>query len=99
MKHKIIPATWKTKEALLDVIRSHERDKWSVAALGTIFGSDVLVLVNDGSSYAHEMISIFWKTKNKLKEILVEKEISGWRVCAIGECFGSSIMILKKPEG
>ena len=96
MEHKIILATWKTKEKLAEIIHSYEEEGWSVAALGEVFGGDLLVLVKDGNRYKHEIMPVFLKTKEKLKDILSEKETSDWQVCSIGECFGNVLMIFKK---
>ena len=96
MEHKIIPATWKSKETLLEKIKSHEKEQWSVAALGEIFGGDLLILVKNGKYYEHEMIPVMVKTRKKVEGIIAEKEAEGWQVCAIGECFDNAIMIVKK---
>ena len=96
MEHKIIPATWKSKESLFGIIKEHEKQQWSVAANGEVFGGDILILVKDGNSYTHEMIPIMFKTKDKLNEVIAEKIGEGWQVASIGECFGSAVMIVKK---
>jgi len=96
MEHKIIAATWKSPDSLFEIIQSHESEQWSVAALGEVFGGDVLVLVKDGSSYEHELVKVLFKTREKIKSLIAEKEADRWQVCALGECFGSSILILKR---
>lgn len=96
MEHKIIPSTWKSKESLFEIIKEYEKEQWSVAANGEIFGGDVLILVKDGNAYEHEMIPIMFKTMEKLNEAIAEKIGEGWQVASIGECFGSAIMIVKK---
>ncbi|MCD6162774.1 MAG: hypothetical protein J7K40_10225 [candidate division Zixibacteria bacterium] len=30
MEHKIIPATWKSKESLFGIIKEHEKQQWSL---------------------------------------------------------------------
>jgi allophanate hydrolase subunit 1 len=96
MEHKIIPATWKTKEALLEQIRNHEADGWSVAALGDVFGSSLLVLTRGAHKYEHDVIPVMLKTREKVEEIIQEKAAENWQVAAIGEHFGGVLMILKR---
>ncbi|MBU0641448.1 MAG: hypothetical protein KKB50_21515 [Planctomycetes bacterium] len=98
MEHKLIPTTWRTKEGLAEVIRTHEQDGWSVAALGSAFGGERLVLLKDGQAYEHEVLSALWKTPEGMAKIIAEKEHSGWQTCAIGECFGSNLLILKRRK-
>ena len=96
MEHKIIPATFKTREALLKVIEEHEGEGWSVAAMGVVFGGDILVLLKGAHKYEHEVVPVMLKTRDKVEEIIVEKEVEGWQVAAIGEHFGGVLMVLKK---
>ena len=96
MEHKIISATWKSKEALSDIISAHEDEGWSVAALGDVFGSNLLIFIKDGRKYSHQIEATLFKTKEKLQKIIADKEKEGLQVCAIGECFGGSITILKR---
>ena len=96
MEHKIIPAMWKSREGLATLIEGAEQEGWSVAALGEVFGNELLVMVNDGSAYHHEITSVLLKDRKKVESIITEKEKDGWQVCAIGEVFGSNIMILKR---
>ena len=96
MEHKIIPSTWKSKEALLKLIKEYEADGWGVSALGEIFGGDILVLTKDDHRYEHEMVPVMFKTKEQLMGVVADVIGGGGQVCAIGECFGSNIMIIKK---
>ncbi len=96
MEHKFISATWKTKDGLEEIIKTHQREGWSVAALGEVFGGQVLILTKDGNYYEHDIISTMWKTSKKLEEAVSRKGIEGWQVCAVGECFGSGLLISKK---
>lgn len=96
MEHKIIPATWKTREALLEQIRVHDAEGWSVAALGDVFGSSILVLSKGTHKYEHDVVPVMLKTRDRVEEIIQEKAAVGWQVCAIGEHFGGVLMILKK---
>jgi len=96
MEHKIIPATWKSREALLNQIRDHEADGWSVAALGEVFGSSLLVLTKGAHRYEHDVVPVMLKTRDRVEEIIQEKAVEGWQVAAIGEHFGGVLMILKK---
>lgn len=96
MEHKIIPSTWKTKDALLKIIKEHEADGWSVAALGASFGGDILVMIRGTHRYEHEVIPVMLKTRDQVREIIEEHDAESWQVCAIGEHFGGVLMILKK---
>ncbi len=96
MEHKLIPATWKSREGLEKVIRDGEADGWSVAALGEVMGGTLLVVIRDGKLYEHQIMSVMTKTGNKVGEILAEKNPEAWQVCALGECFGGVIMIMKR---
>lgn len=98
MEHKLIRATWKSSKGLIDIISKCEVGGWSVAALGEIFGGNVLVFLKDGNYYTHEVIQIFWKLREKVTEIIQKKEEDGWQVAAIGDCLGSSVVILKKSQ-
>ena len=53
MEHKIIQAALKTREALVDVIELHEKDGWSVAAMGETLGGNLLIMVKAGGYYEH----------------------------------------------
>jgi hypothetical protein len=96
MQHKIIPATFKTKDALVKVIQDHEAEGWSVAAMGVIFGGDILVLQKGAHKYEHEVVPVMLKTRDRVEEIIVEKEAEGWQVAAIGEHFGGVLMVMKR---
>ena len=98
MQHMMIPATFRTKDGLAEAIRSHEKDGWSVAALGPALGCLRLVFVKDGQAYEHEIIGALWKTPQMMTELITEREPEGWGVCAIGQCFGGSLLILKRPR-
>lgn len=99
MRHMMIPASWKSAGALKKVIETREKEGWSVAALGEISGSNVLIMVDDGKHYEHEIIQIFWSLRGKIAQILAEKQKSGWFVATIGNCLGSSMMIIKRVIG
>ncbi len=96
MEHKIIPATFKTKEGLLQVIQEHEADGWSVSALGASFGGDILVLTRGAHKYEHDLIPVMLKTRGQVQEIIDEHAADNWQVCAIGDHFGGVLMILKR---
>ena len=97
MEHKLIPASWRSSGGLKKVIQEHERDGWEVAALGEIFGGNVLVMFRDGeSSYEHEVIQIFWKLRDSVSSMIREKQREGWQVAAIGDALGGSLLILKR---
>ena len=98
MEHKIIKATWKTTDAVEKEIASHEKEAWSVAAMGEVFGANVLLLVRDGKRYEHEVASVMFKTSEKVAELLNEKAKEGWQACAIGECFGGVLLITKRER-
>ena len=96
MEHRLIPATWKSREGLEQIIRDGEAEGWSVTALGEVMGGTLLVAIRDGKNYEHQILSVMARTENKVGEILAEKNPDAWQVCAIGECFGSVIMIMKR---
>ena len=96
MQHKVVTATWKSKEALDKMIHSYEKEDWSVVALGDVFGANLLVFSNDGHKYEHEVTPTLFKTQKKLEEIITNKEKDNWEVCAIGECFGNAITIFRR---
>lgn len=99
MRHMMIPASWKSAGALKKVIETKEQEGWSVAALGEISGSNVLIMVDDGRKYEHEIIQIFWSLRGKIAEILAEKQKTGWFVATVGNCLGSSMMVIKRVVG
>jgi hypothetical protein len=97
MEHKLIPASWKSSGGLKKVIQENEKDGWGVAALGEIFGGNVLIMIRDGkSSYEHDVIQIFWKLRDSVTSLIREKQREGWQVAAIGDALGSSLLILKR---
>ncbi|MBN2054609.1 hypothetical protein JW905_06790 [bacterium] len=96
MLHKIIPATLKTQQALIDSIATHEKDRWHVVSMGEVFGGDVLVVVKDGRQYEHKVFPVIWKSRSELEAIIREYEKKDWVMCAIGECFGCNLMVLKR---
>lgn len=98
MEHKIVKTTWKTTESVKKGISSHEKEAWSVAAMGEVFGSNLLLLVRDGKRYEHEVASVMFKTSEKIDELLNEKAMHGWQACAIGECFGGVLLIMKRER-
>ena len=96
MKHKMVAGRLRTRDALTETIREHEADGWSVAALGTTFGGERMVLVDDGNRYQHDIVCASWKSPEKMAATIAKKESEGWQVCAIGECFGCNLLILKR---
>ncbi|TKJ40056.1 hypothetical protein CEE37_09980 [candidate division LCP-89 bacterium B3_LCP] len=99
MEHKTISATWKTREALVKQIKEEEKEGWSVAAMGEIFGSDILVMSRGSHRYEHDVVPVMLKTRSKVDEIIQEKSTEGWQICAIGEHFGGVLMVLKRVVG
>ncbi len=99
MRHMMIPASWKSAGTLKKVVEKREKEGWSVAALGEISGSNVLVLVDNGKKYEHEIVQIFWSLRGKVSEIIADRQKAGWYVATLGGCLGSSIMVLKREIG
>jgi hypothetical protein len=98
MEHKMMKTTWKTTESVKKEIASHEKEAWSVAAMGEVFGANLLLLVRDGKRYEHEVTSVMFKTSERIAELLDEKAEHGWQACAIGECFGGVLLITKRER-
>jgi hypothetical protein len=98
MEHKVVKTTWKSTDALKKEIAAHEAEQWSVAAMGEVFGANLLVLVRDGKRYDHDVTSVMFKTSERVIELLNEKQKKGWQACAIGECFGGVLLIAKREN-
>jgi hypothetical protein len=92
----MIPASWKSAAALRKSVEEHEKENWSVVALGDISGANTLIFANDGHRYEHEIIQIFWSLRGKVKDIIAEKQEDGWKVATVGACLGSTLMIMKR---
>lgn len=103
MEHKLVPASWKSSGSLKKAIEESESEGWAVAALGEVFGGNVLVMIRDGkTTWEHDVLQIFWKMKDSVATLIREKQRGGWQVAAIGNALGSSVLIMKrarpKPE-
>lgn len=97
MEHKLVDSGWESPEQLRDIIKDLEREGWSVAAIGDIFGEDIMVLVRfDETPANHEIIPVDVSSMPELKMVIAEKIAEGYEICAIGECSGKPIIVAKK---
>lgn len=97
MEHKMIDSGWKSLEELNKLIKKHEPDGWSVAAMGDIFDEDILVMVKFNDTPAnHKVIPVDVNSMMELKMVIAEKIAEGYEICAIGECSGKPMIVVKK---
>lgn len=102
MEHKIIPASWKSSGGLRKVIAENEPEGWSVAALGEVFGGNVLVLIRPKDSdtvWEHDVLQLFWKLRDSVASLIRDRQQEGWQVATIGNALGSSLLIMKRKAG
>ncbi len=99
MEHKLIDSGWSSPEELRDLIKGQEPEGWSVAAIGDLFGEDIMVMVRFNETPSnHEVIPVDVSSMPELKLVIAEKIAEGYEFCAIGECSGKPIIVAKKKE-
>ena len=96
MEHKILSAELFKEDELLDIIRTHEKDAWEVAALGKIAGRDTLVLVKAGKFFDHQILETDNHSAAEINALIAEKIAEGCKICAVGEFYGKNLVVVKK---